>query len=194
MQIYRKWISCCILLSFTLLFHYLPAQNVLSLEKRKSFKRIYYLPGDFIRFQVHDDGAVYHGFIESVTQKDLVLVKSISLGNTDEDDLQVFRDYVPLENISVIFPSEDHYWQYFRKMFYAGTMAGGSALIGIATVNSIIEKQTPDLGSLIIVSSIMTLGLGVRYTGRNKYKLGKKWQLVVRPAFPVVPKENSRPE
>lgn len=183
MQCVRKWSPLYILLSFILLSPSIFAQHVLSLEKRKSFKRVYLLPGDFIRFQVQGDDAVYHGYIGAVTKKDLIIVKNINLGDDEEDALQVFKDYVPLENISIIYPSENNYWQYFKKMFYSGTMAGGSALVGIATVNSIIDKQTPDLNSLIIVSSMMAAGLGIRYTGRNKYKIGKRWQLVVRPAF-----------
>lgn len=181
-------LSILLFLSITLCIT-LPAwgQKHLALENVRKFKRITYGPGDLIRFQVLDDKTRYHGIIESVNDSLLIIVTEVK---TPGKGGATYRDYVPINNIRTILPIKKGYWEYFRRMYYAGTMASGSALIGIGVANGIIEHQTPDFDSMVIVTGLMTSGLIVRYIGRDKYKIKKRWRL--RAIWPYAQKKQGR--
>ncbi|MEL6672994.1 MAG: hypothetical protein AAFR61_12410 [Bacteroidota bacterium] len=152
------------------------SQQVLSLEHNRRFKRIVFKPGDYIRFQTHDSNAQYNGYVESVGDSILVLVKAVDVReDVSQDD--VFRDYIPIKEISVVYNGRKTYWRFFKNMYSGTAMIGGGILIAITTLNSIIEKEEPDPQSLIIAAGISFSGFLVRRIGRDKYKIGKKWSL-----------------
>lgn len=153
------------------------SQKVLSLENAKKFKRMIFSPGDFIRIEGNDSQARYSGYIESVNDSTVVLVKVVKIENEGDATNNVFRDYVPLKEIKAIYNGEKTYWQYFRNMYSGTAMVGGGILILITSANTLLENQEPDGSSILIATGILISGFIVRYIGRDKYKLGKKWQL-----------------
>lgn len=155
-------------------------QKYLSLENPKKFKRIIFQPGDYIRFQTRDGNARYHGTIEAVYDSVVVLVKTIKMANSGDATNNVFRDYVPLHEIQAVYNGKKSYGRYFRNMYAAAATIGGGALIGITSLNTLLERGKPDQTSLIIASGLLTSGLIVRYLGRNKWKIGNQWQLHAR--------------
>ena len=166
--LYVLLLACC-----------LPAfsQKYLALEHNKRFKRIIFKPGDYVRFQTHDGEAKYSGIIEAVDDSTIVLVKVVQLENEDDATNNVFRDYVPIKEIRAIYNGRPSYWKYFKRMYSGTAMVGGGLLIVITALNTLLENDVPDPNSLIITSAILTSGLIVRYIGRDKYKIGKKWSL-----------------
>lgn len=162
------------------LFSSTPArcQRQLSLENTKKFKRITYYPGDLIRFQTVENKDRINGIIEAITDSTIIIVKTLTIPYKDgSSSVSTFRDHIPLRMIHAVYPQDQSTWYQFRNIFYAGTIIGGTGLIGVSIANSLIENQVPDFNSLTIVAGIMTAGLAVRYLGRNKYKIGKKWKL-----------------
>ncbi len=168
----------------------LPAlgQRQLALENAKRFKRIVFYPGDAIRFQVVDSKDRVNGIIEAITDSSIIIVKTVTLSYVNGNSISTYRDQIPLRMIRAIYPPDQTAWYQFRNMFYAGTIIGGSGLITVSIANSLIESQVPDFNSLAIVAGIMTTGLAVRYIGRNRYKIGKKWKLKAMPILSKKPK------
>ncbi len=164
-----------------LLLSALPApllsQKVLSLENPGRFKRIFFQPGDVIRFGTEDSQGKFSGVIEAVSDSVVVIVKVVKIENEGDATNNVFRDYVPIREITVVYNTRGNWWSAFRNMYAGAALVGGGALIGIGVVNSILENQPPDPGSLILAGSISASGLLMRSIGRNKYRIGKAWQL-----------------
>lgn len=151
-------------------------QKVLSLENPTKYKRYIFAPGEYIRFQTHDSNAKYDGIIESLDDSVIVLVKQFRL-NKDDRHPRIFRDYVPLKEIKAVYLNEPSFWRRLRYGFYRTTLVGGSVVISGTVVNTLTGGGAPDPLFLILSSSILTSGLIVRYLGRDKFKLGKKWFL-----------------
>jgi len=168
------------LVFFSFGFLSLHGQKVLSLENAARFKRIIFAPGDYIRFQGQDGQAKYSGMIEEIDESFVVLVKSIVIGDQTDKTAQLYRDYVPIEEIRAVINSRPSAWRTFRNGYYATAILAGGMFIGGTTLNTMIEGSTPDPTTLVVASGFLTSGLLVRYLGRDKYKLGKRWELVVR--------------
>jgi hypothetical protein len=159
----------------------LHGQKVLSLENATRFKRIIFEPGDYIRFQGQDGQAKYSGVIESIDESFVVLVKAVVIDDHQADKTaQLYRDYVPVAEIRAVINSRPSPWRTFRNGYYATAILAGGVFIGGTTLNTMIEGSSPDPTTLVVASSLLTSGLLVRYLGRDKYKLGKRWELVVR--------------
>ena len=163
------------------------SQKVLSLENPGRFKRIFFQPGDVIRFGTEDSQGKFSGVIESVSDSVIVIVKVVQIENEGDATNNVFRDYVPLREITVVYNTRGNWWSTFRNMYAGAALVGGGALIGIGVVNSIIENQAPDPGSMILAGSISASGLLMRSLGRNKYRIGKSWQLRAMDPMVVAP-------
>ena len=56
-------------------------------------------------------------------------------------------------------------------------MVGGGVLILITAANTLLEDQEPDGNSILIATGILVSGFAVKYIGRDKYKVGKKWRI-----------------
>lgn len=153
------------------------SQKILSVENPRKFKRIMYFPGDYIRFQGKDGKSSYHGLIEAVDDSMIVLIKSIKQANSGDETTNTFRDYVPISEIGTVYNTEKTYWQYFKHMYSGTAMVAGGVLIGGTSVNTLLEQQTPKAESLLIATGILVSGLIVRYIGRDKYKIGNRWQI-----------------
>lgn len=154
------------------------SQRQLAIENAKKFKRITYYPGDLIRFQTVESKDRINGMIEAITDSTIIIIKTLNIPYKDGSSaISTFRDHIPLRMIRAVYPQDQSTWYQFRNIFYAGTIIGGTGLIGVSIANSLIENQVPDFNSLTIVAGIMTAGLAVRYLGRNKYRIGKKWEL-----------------
>ncbi|MEM8891145.1 MAG: hypothetical protein AAGD28_24420 [Bacteroidota bacterium] len=166
-----------LLLSLFLCSSQLSAQKVLALENAKKFKRLFFKQGDFIRIEANDSQARYSGYIESVNDSSVVLVKIVKMENEGDATNNVFRDYVPLSEIKAIYNGEKTYWHYFRNMYSGTAMVGGGVLILITSANTLLENQEPDASSILIATGILISGLAIRYIGRDKYKIGKRWKL-----------------
>lgn len=153
------------------------SQKVLALENAKKYKRLIFNAGDFIRIEGRDSQARYSGYIESVNDSSVVLVKVVKMENEGDATNNVFRDYVPIEEIQAIYNGEKNYWQYFRNMYSGTAMVGGGVLILITAANTLLEDQEPDGNSILIATGILVSGFAVKYIGRDKYKVGKKWRI-----------------
>ena len=166
------------------------AQKVLALENYDRFKRIILYPGDNIRFKTFDSGSTYKGVIELVTDSTLVILKSVKVKGAKGTTRQEFRDWVPISEIKTIYSNKNDYWRYFKNMYSVMAMAGGAMLLAGTAVNTLTSSAKPDESSVIIASAILLSGLAVRYIGRDKYKIGKRWQL--RAMEPVVEADGFR--
>ncbi|MDP5171048.1 MAG: hypothetical protein NWR72_12450 [Bacteroidia bacterium] len=160
------------------------SQKILALENPKKFKRIAYQPGDWIRFGTGDGNAKYSGMIEAVDDSVIVIVKTVKIENEGDATNNVFRDYVPIQEITTVYNTDRNWLYFFRNAYSGGAIVGGGALLTIGIVNAVINNQSPEPSSVIIASAISASGLLVRYLGRNKYKIGKTWKL--RPMEPMV--------
>ncbi len=167
-----------LLLVISLLFMTsVPAQKVLAIENVYRMKRIIFQPGEFIRFQTHDGNSRYNGVIESVNDSMMVIVRSVKMENEGDATNNLFRDYVPLREISVVYDPTQNYWKYFKNMYSGLAMIGGGMLLTFTAINSWTQDRAPDPGSVVIATSIMTSGFIVKYIGRDKFRIGKKWQI-----------------
>jgi hypothetical protein len=166
-----------LLLLLLLTGYSLPAQKVLAVENVHRLKRITFQPGDFIRFQTRDSKARFNGVIETVTDSNLVIVRAVKMENEGDATNTVFRDYVPLREIEMVYDPAKTYWKYFKNMYSGMAMIGGGMLITFTAVNSIAGDQVPDPTSVIIATGILTSGFIIRYIGRDKYRVGKRWTL-----------------
>lgn len=159
---------------------YLPVngQNAIALENSKRAKRIIFYPGDLIRFKTTYSDQDFHGIIEGLNDSTLILVNLASADRDRTDQSHPYtRNFVPLADIKIVFPPYKTGWDKFRNLYYGSTMAGGSLTVTGSVIHSFIENQVPDLEGLAIVSGLMTSGLLLKYLGRNKYKVGKRWKL-----------------
>ncbi|MEM7369167.1 MAG: hypothetical protein AAF587_11255 [Bacteroidota bacterium] len=163
---------------FVLLFGTMPvlSQRILSLENPTKYKRHIFAPGDYIRFHTHDSGAKFSGIIEAIDDSVIVLVKQFRLDREDAHP-RIFRDYVPLSEIKAVYLNKPSFWGRLRHGFYRTTLVGGSVVIVGTAVNTLTGGGAPDPTFMILSTSILTSGLIVRYLGRDKFKLGKKWFL-----------------
>ncbi|MDX2245305.1 MAG: hypothetical protein SF052_00905 [Bacteroidia bacterium] len=179
----KKLIPVCLLFLITLSGY---SQKILAVENVNKLKRVKYFPGDYIRFQGHDGEAKYYGFIESVDDSMVVLVKSVKFANSGDETNNMYRDYVPLREIAAVYNTDKTYWRYFKNMYSATAMISGGVLIGGTSLNTLLENDTPDPQSLIIATGILFSGFIVKYIGRDKYKVGgnRKWQ--IRAMEPIV--------
>jgi len=151
--------------------------KVLTLENAKRFKRIVFRPGDFIRFQTRDGRAQYNGQIESINDSSIVILKVIKMANEGDATNNVLRDYVPIREIGIVYNPYKTGWKTFKNMYSGSAMIGGGGLIIITALNAWLSDLTPDPSSILIATGILTSGFLIRYIGRDKYKLGDKWQL-----------------
>lgn len=163
------------------------AQKVLVLENPSRYKRIVFRPGDEIRFGTLDGNARYNGRIESVDDSVVVIVKVVRVENEGDATNNVFRDYVPIREIDVVYNGNRNWWYYFRNAYAGTAMIGGGILLGGITLNGILENQRPEPFALIFSASLSASGLLLRYAGRNKYRIGNRWQL--RAMEPMVTQE-----
>ncbi len=152
-------------------------QKILALENPKKFKRIIFQVGDPIRFGTDDSQARFSGMIESVDDSVVVIVKAVKVENEGDGTNNLFRDYVPIREITVVYNLDRDWWYFFRNAYSGTALIGGGALVAISVINALIENQNPDPASIIIASGISASGLLARTLGRNKYKLGKQWRL-----------------
>ena len=118
--------------------------------------------------------------IEEIDESFVVLVKSIVIDDQTDKTAQLYRDYVPIHEIRAVINSRPSPWRTFRNGYYATAILAGGMFIGGTTLNTMIEGSAPDPTTLVVASGFLTSGLLVRYLGRDKYKLGKRWELVVR--------------
>ncbi|MFK7924506.1 MAG: hypothetical protein AB8H47_21295 [Bacteroidia bacterium] len=151
--------------------------KVLTLENVKRYKRVVFRPGDYIRFQTHDGRAQYNGQIESINDSSIVILKVIKLANEGDATNNVLRDYVPIREIDMVYNPNKTGWKTFKNMYSGSAMIGGGGLIVITALNALTSDLPPDPSSVLIATGILTSGFLVRYIGRDKYKLGDKWQL-----------------
>ncbi|MEM6346283.1 MAG: hypothetical protein AAF927_20510 [Bacteroidota bacterium] len=151
--------------------------KVLTLENVKRYKRIVFRPGDFIRFQTKDGKAQYNGQIESINDSSIVLLKIVKMANEGDATNNVLRDYVPIREIDMVYNPYKTAWKTFKNMYSGSAMIGGGGLIIITALNAWTSDLPPDPSSVLIATGILTSGFIVRYIGRDKYKLGEKWQL-----------------
>lgn len=184
----NKFAACTVLTIVLITFTSAQAQKVLSLENPVKFKRILFQPGDYIRFGTDDSQAKFSGMIEAVDDSTVVIVKTVKIENKGDATTNVFRDYVPISQITSVYEKDRNWWYFFRNM-YAGTaiIGGGGLLLG-TIINSIILDTPPDPSSIILASAVSASGLLIRYLGRNKYTIGKRWQL--RALDPMISEED----
>ncbi|RMG26243.1 MAG: hypothetical protein D6730_09455 [Bacteroidetes bacterium] len=158
----------------------LPAQSCLVLSHQRKALQHFYYPGDAIRVQLKSDKSRHYGFIEAVTDSVLILQKTIVFPRPGEPLEDTYREWVPLHDIRLIYKDPMNTWDVCRQFFYAGTIMGGSALIGVVVINTLVFGVTPPIGAFIVVSGLLVSGIIVKYAGRDHYKIGKRWQLAVR--------------
>ena len=72
----------------------------------------------------------------------------------------------------------------FMQMYGSNAIAGGLLLMGGGGIMAAIENQRPDKTGFMIAGGIMVSGIIVKIFTRNKYRMGKKWQ--VKAMDPVI--------
>ena len=166
-------------------------QKVLSLENPNKFKRHIFEPGDYIRFHTHDSQARFSGVIEALNDTIIVLVKQVYDSDQRDATPRTFRDYVPISEIKVLYLTKPSFWGKLKETYYRSTMVGGSIVIGGTVINTLTGGGPPDPIFMILSTSILTSGFLVKYLGRDKYKIGKKWTLRVMEPM-VIPELEAR--
>lgn len=167
-------------------------QKVLSLENPNRYKRYIFSPGDYIRFQTADANSIFSGYIEAVDDSIIVLVKQIKVDDQANANKRIFRDYVPICEISAVYRAKPSFWGRLRQGYYKSSMIGGSVLIVGTSVNTLAGGGPPDPSFLILSTSILTSGLLVGLFGKDRLKLGKKW--VLKPIEPMILPEEESPQ
>lgn len=169
-----------LLLTFLLLATLVGAaqpQKVLAMENPWRTKRIFFFPGDYLVFRTHDGKAKYEGYIESVTDSMIVLVKIVQMGNDGDATNNVFRDYVPIREIDYVYGESKSYWRFFRKMVAGtGTLSGGY-LLGATGFNHLYLDVPIDEEGVLIAAALMGTGILFNFLGKDRRKMGGRWRL-----------------
>jgi len=159
-------------------------QKALAVENPRKFKRIYFYPGESIRFQTYDSKAKYQGRIVRVMDSTVVLAMKANFADAHGSGSETFRDYVPLKEIRLVYRRPTgSYGEYFRRMYAGTAMLSGSILITGTLVNSLVYERTPHLNSLFLAGSTLVSGLLVQALSRNKYRLNRNWRLRAMSGF-----------
>ena len=152
-------------------------QECLTVEHGRKNKLISYCPGDEIRIIGRYQGKRHSGIIERIEDSTLILLRPIKMPFKDGHNQEYYRDYVPLSDIEAVYVNKESFLRKARH-FYSGTaMVGGGFIIGTTSVNTFIDGKPPSYRKIVLATGILVTGFIVRYLGREKYKIGKKWVL-----------------
>ncbi|RMG57795.1 MAG: hypothetical protein D6722_24400 [Bacteroidetes bacterium] len=140
-------------------------------------------PGDWIRLEARAGEEHYHGYIESVSDSLLVLSFQAQVpGDVDGDDWRSMRAFVPIDGISMVYDPQASRWHRFKYDYAGATMVGGGMIIAGNVIGTLVNEQRPHLSQVVSSTLILLSGTLVRAIGRDKYPVGRKWQLEVIPA------------
>ena len=167
------------LIAFLMIADGIYAQKHLVLSHNRKGEHRIFRSGDLIRLQTTDKQR-YVGNIELVNDSVLIISQLISYKAIDKVVNNKFREIIPIKNIALVFKESDKLWDATRYGLYAGTVLAGSAIIGVSVANSLILGAAPPVGILIVISGVLFSGLMFKYLGRDQYKIGRKWKILVK--------------
>ncbi|WNJ16106.1 hypothetical protein [Pontibacter sp. G13] len=168
------------------------SQQTLTIRHARKGKELTFALGDFIRIQGRDRVTRYSGYLESLEDTALILFRNVEQQEQDASD-RMYRIAIPYSQIRAIYNPKSTKWTKFKHQFSAGTMVAGGTIIGGTVVNTLVFENPPEPVALLLATGILTCGFVVRYIGRDKYKIGKKWKLQVRgESLPLDSLESSR--
>jgi hypothetical protein len=178
-------------LTFTMLFSgqlssSLYAQNVLAFENVNRFKRIIYVPGDMIRFQLDDSKTVFSGRIESVNDSQVVILKSLVMENAGDVSTRVFREYVSIDRIRFVYKrSTGSYGEFFYGMLSGGLISGGLMYVVLLPIDAFFGQSRLSPTNMSIGASMLAAGGLMALLRKKKQRVGDKW--VLKPMTPITP-------
>jgi hypothetical protein len=153
------------------------SQSALAIEHPGRLRRVIYDPGSTLRFHGADPYQRHHGQIEAVHDTLLVLSRRVQLPGDAFSGSAVVHDYIPFRDIQVVYNDRPTAWRSFRYTYYASTLAGGSSILIAGTLNTLLFAEPPRISQMAAAGSILISGLIVRHLGRDRYRIGRGWQL-----------------
>lgn len=161
-------------------------QKVLALENVDRFKRVVYVPGDIIRFQMEDSKTVYVGRIESVNDSQMVILKSLVMENDRDASNRVFREYVELDKIRSVYKRpKGTYGEFFYGMLSGGLISGGLMYVVLLPIDALLGQSRLSPTNMTIGASMLATGGLLAILRKKKHKVGGKW--VLKPMTPITP-------
>ena len=151
------------------------AQPLLLLEHHKNDRQLAFYVGDYIRVQLQSDRSRHGGFIEAVIDSVIVLQKAVAFQMQGAFTENIYREVIQIKDIRLLYKTHETIWDTYRGTFYATAMMGGSALISITAVNTLIHGVAPPFGTFMLIGSLLVTGFIIKYAGRDHYKIGKRW-------------------
>lgn len=171
--IWRTAVWTLLILSFV----NLSGQSALAVEHPGRLRRVTYHPGETLRFRGSDPYQRYHGQIEAVHDTTLVLSRRVQLPGDAFSSSALVHDYIPLRDILIVYNDRPTAWRSFRYTYYASTLAGGSSILLAGSLNTLLLAEPPRMSQMAAAASILISGLIVRHLGRDRYRIGRGWQL-----------------
>lgn len=176
----------CLFLTLSMMTPKSYGQKVLAFENVNRFKRVIYVPGDIIRFQMEDDKSVFTGRVESVNDSQMVILKSMLLENNRDASNRVFREYVTLDKIRFIYkrPSGT-YGEFFYGMMSGGLISGGLMYVVLLPIDALFGQSRLSPTNMAIGAGMLATGGLLAIFRKKKQRVGNKW--VLKPMVPITP-------
>lgn len=160
----------------------LSAQQFLLITHTKRDRELAYRPGDWIRLEARAGEEHYHGYIEQVNDSMLIITFEAEVSTDLEEGVRSMRAFIPLDAISLVYDPQVSRWHRFKHAYTSAAIAGGGMIITGNIFNTLVNEVRPQLSQLISSTTILLSSTLVRAIGRDKYPIGRKWQVQAVPA------------
>ena len=135
------------------------------------------MPGEEMYLQAFEEKKKFAGQLETVTDSFLVLAREQEIPDPADPRVIIILDTIPISKIFSIYANKRGSMGRFMQMYGSNAIAGGLLLMGGGGIMAAIENQRPDKTGFMIAGGIMVSGIIVKIFTRNKYRMGKKWQV-----------------
>lgn len=163
-------------------------QMVLSLQNAKRYQRVYFAPGDLIRFRMTDSRANFRGRILELNDSLMVITSALRLESEGDITQRVSKDYVRLNDIERVYARPSNAYGARFASASAGALLGGGLLYSVLIpLDQLAGGEPFVLRRFLLGPALMGAGMLMRLTIRSHYKVGRRWQLRPMPYFDFGP-------
>jgi len=155
-------------------------QNTLELAHRKKGKVDTYELGTSLKLQCAWQSSKVMGELTRIEPDYFVLTREVALDPRDPENLTQYHERIAMDDVVFLYPEPNLHLRKFQRTYSMGAMVVGSLMIGGSIAEAMMNENPPKLTHIGIASGILFSGLVVRYFGRQKIRLGKKWRLRVQ--------------
>ncbi|MEL6134849.1 MAG: hypothetical protein AAFR59_15925 [Bacteroidota bacterium] len=151
----------------------------LLLESRNQHRQILLKPGEHVHFQGAVKSLHYRGVLKHVSDSSVVLTQSVWVPSPEGQSLHTTKMIVPLEDIHAVFVLPTNSWFRFRSLYYRTAITSGSLIIGGSSMRTLVDRENPEPLNFIFATAMMTSAVVMRYLGKYRYNVDKRWNLRV---------------